>query len=426
MLTIKLTDISVLPNRQRKEVDQKYLDELSESIRIYGLLNPIIVDENNVLIAGYCRLKAHEILGRTEILVRKFDELNQWEKECVELEENVRRKNLTFQEQCEAELRLFEHYQSTKPVKSTFYAHTDTARKGFSIQDMAKLLGFSYGKTNQRLNLAKSMRTDPSLAVFKTESQARHALEKRQSTAARIVLAKLAEATQPKEDKIQVSYPTYSKGSITLYNTKCSNVIPSLPDESIGCLITDPPWNVAFDETFGSDPTKAFPDTVEMLKLLYPKLQPGSICLMYCATRHLIKGDIFRLVKDCGYAIYNTIHIWYKPQVASSSVPYRELKNDYEPALLFSKGLARDFNVPMYSVIQTRLEETRVHEAQKPVSVLQQLIENFSVQGEIIIDPFMGSGASMVAAKKAQRKGIGIEMDNGHYSGAVLNVDETL
>jgi hypothetical protein len=197
------------------------------------------------------------MLGRTEILARKFDELEQWEKECVELEENIRRKNLTYDEQLSAELKLFEHFQNTKPVKSTFYAHTPTARKGFSIQDMAKLMGFSYGKMNERLSLAKAMKDDPTLGEFKNESQAKHELERRKTTTARIVLAKLAQASQPK-DQPKLDYPSYSKDGITLINADSRLIIPTLPDDSIGCLLTDPPWQTQFDAKFGTDPSAGF------------------------------------------------------------------------------------------------------------------------------------------------------------------------
>jgi site-specific DNA-methyltransferase (adenine-specific) len=231
--------------------------------------------------------------------------------------------------------------------------------------------------------------------------------------------------SNPPSNEPEPQFETFKQDNITLINADSRMVIPTLPDESISCLITDPPWGVLFDQSFGTDPKSGLQLTKEVLTLLKPKLQPSSLCLMYCATKHLITGDIYKLVQSCGYAIYPTIHIWYKPKSAGSSIPYRELKNDYEPALLFSSGPGRDFNTPMWAVIMDNIEgRTRYHTAQKSIPVLSELISNFSVENELIIDPFMGSGQTMLACKQTTRRGLGIELDKGHYHTAVYLLSE--
>lgn len=291
---------------------------------------------------------------------------------------------------------------------------------------MANFMGFSIGKMSERLKLAQEIRRDPKLGEFKTESQAKHAMERKQEQAVRTVLAALKvneqKNSQPKLD--QPIFETYKLDNVTLINADAKLVIPTLPNDSVSCLLTDPPWNVLFDETFGTDPSTGLELTRDILRLLHPKLQSGSLCIMYCATRHLITGKIYELVQSCGYAIYPTIHIWYKPRSAASSIPYRELKNDYEPALLFSKGLGRDFHSPMWSVIEGLVEGKRYHPAQKSIHVLKQLISNFTVEGELVIDPFMGSGQTMLACQELNRTGLGIEIDRDHYHTAVYLLEE--
>jgi len=427
IITLKLTDITILPDRQRTEIDNTYIDQLSESIRMLGLINPIVVDETNTLIAGYCRIKAHELLGRTEIQARQWVDLDEWEKDAIELEENIRRKNLSYNEQLLAELALHEKFKLHYGKKPGQFSHTSSARSKWRLEDMAQFMGFSTGKMSERLKLAQELKRDPSLATFKTESQARHAMERKQSQAIRTVLAAIKvqeQKTTLSLDTPKPQFETFKHNDIILINADSRLVIPTLPDDSINCLITDPPWNVRFDETFGTDPTEGLALTKEVLSLLLPKLQTGSLCIMYCATKHLMTGRIYELIQSCGYAIYNTIHIWYKPRTAGSSTPYRELKNDYEPALLFSKGPGRDFNTPMWSVIEGQVEGKRYHPAQKCISVLTQLIENFTVKGELIIDPFMGGGSTMLACKQTNRCGIGIELSKDYYSTAIFSIED--
>lgn len=427
--SLPLSSITIPPDRQRTEIDNSYIDELSESIKIFGLINPIIVDESNTLIAGYCRIKAHEQLGRTEIYVRRWDDLSPTEKTAIEYEENARRKNLSYNDQLLAELKLYEFYQKHYGPKPSLSSHTDTARSKFRIEDMAKLLRFSYGKMSERLTLARSIRDNPELGQMKSVAQAQHEVTRRQETAVRTVLAgiKLKEhrdqqLAQGNTDTPQ--FETFKKDKLTLIHADSRLYIPTIPDETIGCMITDPPWNVEFDTTFGGDPDVGFKITEEVLKLVYTKLQEGSLCVMYCATRHLITGRVYNLIQSCGYAIYDSIHIWYKPHIAKSSHPYRELKFDYEPALLFSKGRGRDFNTPMYGVIADTIQTQRVHPAQKSPVVLSQLIANFTTELDIVLDPFMGSGQTLLGCKLVDRHGIGIESVKETYDTAVVQIDK--
>ena len=435
ILTLPTSSITIPPNRQRKEINPSYIDSLSESIKCIGLINPIIIDDDNTLIAGYCRIKAHEALGRLEIAAIRKSDLDDWDKEVIEFEENVRRQNLEYNDQLLAELKLYEMYQQRYGTKPGLYAHTSTARSKWRIEDMAKLMGFSYGKMSERLSLARAVRDDPKLGQMKSVSQAKHELERRQVTAARTIIAAVkmqehkeqqaqAQQEDPSIESPSPAFVSFTKDNLTLINADSRDYIPTLADDSVGCLITDPPWNVAFDTTFGGNPDEGFLLTKDVLQLLYPKLQDGSLCIMYCATRHLITGKVYQLVQSCGYAIYDSIHIWYKPSVAMSSQPYRELKYDYEPALVFSKGRGRDFNYPMFAVISDVLVGKRDHPAQKSVHVLSELIKNFSVEHDIVIDPFMGSGSTLLACHVTGRRGLGIERDLDSYSTAVYLMEQ--
>uniref|UniRef100_A0A6M3IK37 Putative methyltransferase n=1 Tax=viral metagenome TaxID=1070528 RepID=A0A6M3IK37_9ZZZZ len=417
-----------IPVRQRTQIDDKKISELADSIQAIGLINAIIVDENNTLIAGECRLKAHARLGRKTIRVRKLSDLSEWEKQVIELEENIRREQLSPPDELAAKLKLHRLHVAKHGKVQTL---SGEGRPKWKVEDTAQLLGISSGNMSETLQLAEAMEKDPELAKAKTIVSMKNEWKRKQEIKGRQLLAMLQVGQQ--RDKAQAggtensspaTFPTYEKAGITLVNTLCVDYIKSLPDSLISCLLTDPPWEVQFDDQFGSDPKTGLYLTQEMLGVLYPKLQEGSLCWMFCATKHLIRGLIYNLILTAGYRIYDTILIWHKPHVAHSSNPFRELKNDYEPCIVFSKGEGRNFSRPEFAVQSETIQGRRVHPAQKPLGVLRTIIELSTVENEIVIDPFCGSGMVGVGCKELNRKAILIDKDNRWYSTAVLEVEK--
>ena len=90
--------------RQRQE-NIKDVEDLKQSIRSIGLINPVVVrqvGDEIILVAGERRLQAHLELGLDTIPIRFFNELTPEEAEIVELEENVKRKELAWRDQVRA------------------------------------------------------------------------------------------------------------------------------------------------------------------------------------------------------------------------------------------------------------------------------------------------------------------------------------
>src|SRR5437667_7760504 len=85
-------------DRQRRELTA--IDELAESIQRIGLINPPVVTADGVLVAGERRLTACRALGWTSIPVQFVEELSDYELQTIELEENVKRVDLPWQDQC--------------------------------------------------------------------------------------------------------------------------------------------------------------------------------------------------------------------------------------------------------------------------------------------------------------------------------------
>lgn len=110
---IKITDIKV-ENRIR-EANSEKVAELAESINEIGLLNPIIVDKDNKLIAGLHRLEAFKLLGKDTILAMIDEEESSLKKELKEIDENLIRAELHYTERGDLLVRRKEIYEELYP-----------------------------------------------------------------------------------------------------------------------------------------------------------------------------------------------------------------------------------------------------------------------------------------------------------------------
>ncbi len=102
-MQIELSKI-IIRHRIRQNLGD--LSSLMESMRLHGLMNPVVINSNNELIAGHRRTEAARRLGWQSIEVRVVDEANEGELLEMEIDENTERKPLTSDELAEGYLRL--------------------------------------------------------------------------------------------------------------------------------------------------------------------------------------------------------------------------------------------------------------------------------------------------------------------------------
>ena len=101
-----LVPIANIKIKKRVRKDLGNLDDLKDSLRVYGLLNPITLNRRYELIAGERRLQAAKQLGWTNINANIIDNLTEVEQLEMELEENNQRKEFTDEELMEGYKRL--------------------------------------------------------------------------------------------------------------------------------------------------------------------------------------------------------------------------------------------------------------------------------------------------------------------------------
>ena len=130
---------------------------------------------------------------------------------------------------------------------------------------------------------------------------------------------------------------------------------------------------------------------------------------------------INRIVEKVGFKFRKVIH-WHKTNPFPAIHTRKMYANSMEMMVHFSKGSPKTWNHKpvneMHNFIQTPIcmgKERKKHKTQKPLKVCIPYIEISSNEGEIVLDPFMGSGTTAIACLKTNRKYIGYEINPEYH-----------
>ena len=411
-MKVLIEKIKVSADRHRKEFEK--IAELATSIEEFGLIEPIVIDQQFNLIAGERRLRAHLMLGRTEIEAVTMDELDEWHRQALELEENIQREQLSWEEEIAAKLKIHRLYQD-KHGKTTQGSRSG----GWSMSDTSELLGESTGTTNMDLQLAEALERDPDLGKYDSKSTAYKVLKAKQDTEVRRVIANVLAADEPVEGRVK----------IILGDSR--EVLKGYEDESFDFCITDPPYAVDLDkaverwwgevrwvgETY-EDEKGQFDLHTEVLSEVFRVLKRGAHCYVFFATSFFT--EVKEVLLNIGFNVKSIPLVWIKStSMGPSGDPYTQYGRGYESIFYCAKGSPRKFTKPgVIDVLPFPPPRDRIHPAERPVELLEYLIEVCSVENEIGLDPFGGSGSLAMAAKRKGRRAVVIEKDPAYYTKA--------
>jgi adenine-specific DNA-methyltransferase len=198
-----------------------------------------------------------------------------------------------------------------------------------------------------------------------------------------------------------------SQFSNRIINGDCNSILPELPAESCDFVLTDPPYLVNYHTRDGR--SIAGDTAGDWLKpafnQIYRVLKPGSFCVSFYGWNRV--DQFFAAWKAAGFRPVGHL-VWVKSYASSSGL----LAHCHEEAYLLVKGEVQNPKAaPLPDVLQWHYTGNRLHPTQKPVGSLKPVIDAFSKPGDIVLDPFCGSGSTLLAAKILGRRYIGIDLD---------------
>ena len=223
---------------------------------------------------------------------------------------------------------------------------------------------------------------------------------------------------------------------VNLYNDDCLKVMQSIPDNSVDCVVTDCPYHIV---SGGCTNVKNKPGTtfyqsnaksgklfdnndIEFEKWLpdvYRVLKDNSHCYIMINGRNL--KDLQTQAEKVGF-VFQQLLVWNK----GNATPNRYYLNACEFILMLRKGGAKNINnMGTKNILSIpNIKGGKSHPTEKPVDLMSIMIENSTNLGEVVLDPFMGSGATGVACVNTNRKFIGIELDENYFNVAQERINK--
>lgn len=207
-----------------------------------------------------------------------------------------------------------------------------------------------------------------------------------------------------------MAQPYYADDTVTLYHGDSRELLPQFA----GVVITDPPYNVGYHYRDGGD---SRPDA-EYDELLRVCLRAPSVVVAYPEITYRVAALLGVVPNRCAAWVYPANTPRQFRQVAWFGIegyPERvkqEYRNptDKRIAERIARGeMARGYDWREIPQVKNVSAEKTSHPCQNPVAVMACIVE--ATDADVVIDPFAGSGTTLVAAKQLGRKAIGIEMD---------------
>jgi DNA modification methylase len=198
--------------------------------------------------------------------------------------------------------------------------------------------------------------------------------------------------------------PYYDYGGITIYHGDCREILPTL--ETVDLVLTDPPYGIALENHGRNDGkrrdrdwTVANDDGTEL----------GQWAIDYCRGRGMAIAA-FASPRLPWAGEWRSLLVWHKYGLGMGGDPSLCWRQDWELIQVAQNGaLIGGRDSAILQGYDIRPAEFIHHPCQKPVALLCYLIQKFDAK--TILDPFMGSGTTLRAAKDLGRRAIGIEIE---------------
>jgi DNA modification methylase len=233
--------------------------------------------------------------------------------------------------------------------------------------------------------------------------------------------------------------PHYTDSATTLYHGDALAILPTLPDASVDCILSDPPYGCTQNAW---DTVVSLPDMWREFKRI---AKPGANIVLTCDMRFAVQliesnrkafrydlvweksnpsghlnANLYPLRAHEFILIFGASDALYSPQMVPLSEPATIWRNgrlgssssygSQKPTEARTTNERHPRSVLRFATVGTTDPE-RAHPTQKPLDLFQWLTLTYTNPGDVILDPFAGSGTTLLAAKLTGRKSIGVEKE---------------
>ena len=207
---------------------------------------------------------------------------------------------------------------------------------------------------------------------------------------------------------------------ITITNEDCMELLKRTPDNHIDLVLTDPPFGMSFQSNNRKDKHKKIEndDNLDWLPLWVEEIKrvskEDSHLYIFCSWH---KVEVFKIELEKHFKIKNLI-VW-----AKNGGGMGDLKGGYGGSheLCFFINNGKDLNGRRDSDVIKKAYRTgnKLHPTQKPINLMEYLIEKSSKEGDLVLDTFGGSFSVAFACHNSKRSFIGCELDTDYYNDAM-------
>lgn len=324
----------------------------------------------------------------------------------VHLHENLKRSNLEWWAIAEMEaewhqMRVSQH--GAKKPGRRWEQNKDKPDTGWTLADTARELGKSVGMISEHIQLADAIQLNPHLKKVKDRKTA-------------LILVK--EAARREQSLLeQAESSTFMMNQVLCGDSL--EILKEIPDGIFDACITDPPWLEYRDEKLVRDDS-----TIEVFRQVYRVLKPNAILFAVMSVQDWFEYN--QALQTFGFSVQKWPLIWSKGNTMTHGLKPWHFQRDYEPILLAAKGnpiLAQARDPSAILNYQCIAPMKLAHPNEKPPELLKKLLVTATFEGAKILDPFAGSGSTLLAARELSREFLGIERDRKFYDKIVKKLE---
>jgi ParB-like chromosome segregation protein Spo0J len=391
---LEISDIKV-GKRFRKDLGN--IDELVETIKNNGLIVPVTIAKDRVLIAGVRRIEALKKLGIEDIQVHVLDIPI---KENGEIDENLVRKDFTAEEKVE----IKRYRESIEPSFQGQRNDLQELRGKFPRGDInqrreriAKSTGLSYKTLSKLEEVVKAAQQNP-----KQFGQLPKKIDSGQMSVFKAsMLIQRENKKQEILEKAHAETNCNNNAKLKLFQGDFRYICRQhIPDDSINLIFNDPPYDKEHLHLYAPLSTEGFRMLIE-----------GGSLLTYAP--HYALPEIFDYMKSSGLTywwIFAMIH-----SGGATRMHKQKLWVGWKPILWFVKGNRTNTVNDISDIIKSQPVDKTLDEWEQSTVEADHCIRYLTVENQTILDPMMGSGTTGISALKHDRKFLGIEIDESKF-----------